>query len=99
MFQPRARGANQVRQSFRDKRVGSVSSQIPSTGNETARVWPESLFAFAQADCQQPFPAWKRIDVIAHALSDSDRRQVMDSDGMIPAEAYAGEDLPATDQT
>jgi uncharacterized protein len=47
----------------------------------------------------QPFPAWKRIDVIADALSDSDKRQVMASGGTTPAEAYPGEDLPAKDKT
>jgi len=47
----------------------------------------------------QPFPAWKRIDVIADALSDSDKRQVMASGGTIPVEAYPGEDLPAKDKT
>ncbi len=47
----------------------------------------------------QPFPAWKRIDVIADALSDSDKRQVMASGGTIPVEAYPGEDLPVQDKT
>ena len=43
----------------------------------------------------QPFPAWKRIDVIADALSERDRNRVMAAGGPIPLDAYAGEDSPA----
>jgi hypothetical protein len=42
----------------------------------------------------QPFPAWKRIDVIADSLSDRDREKVMASGGTIPVAAYPGEDSP-----
>jgi hypothetical protein len=43
---------------------------------------------------RQPFPAWKRIDVIADTLSEPDRHKVAAAGGTIPAEAYPGEDLP-----
>jgi hypothetical protein len=43
---------------------------------------------------KQPFPAWKRIDIIADALSDKDQRKVMDAGGAIPIERYRGEDAP-----
>jgi predicted pyridoxine 5'-phosphate oxidase superfamily flavin-nucleotide-binding protein len=42
-------------------------------------------------DGQQPFPAWKRIDVITEALSDSDQARVAQAGGSIPLEEYRGE--------
>jgi uncharacterized protein len=42
---------------------------------------------------EQPFPAWKRIDVIADSLSDRDQQKVMASGGPIAIDAYRGEDL------
>jgi hypothetical protein len=46
---------------------------------------------------RQPFPAWKRIDVIADSLNESDRRKVVAAGGPIPLEAYRGE--RATDKS
>jgi hypothetical protein len=43
---------------------------------------------------RQPFPAWKRIDVIADSLSERDRNTVMATGGTIPVDAYSGEDSP-----
>lgn len=40
---------------------------------------------------RQPFPAWKRIDIIADSLSDQDQRKVEQAGGPIPIDAYAGE--------
>jgi uncharacterized protein len=40
---------------------------------------------------RQPFPAWKRIDVIADSLSEQDQRRVRAAGGPIPLEAYRGE--------
>jgi predicted pyridoxine 5'-phosphate oxidase superfamily flavin-nucleotide-binding protein len=40
---------------------------------------------------QQPFPAWKRIDVIADSLPDRDKGRVVAAGGPIPVEAYPGE--------
>jgi uncharacterized protein len=41
---------------------------------------------------QQPFPAWKRLDVIADSLCERDQRRVMQEGGRIPIDAYTGED-------
>ena len=43
---------------------------------------------------RQPFPAWKRIDVIADALSDRDKDRVLAAGGTLPVDAYRGEDSP-----
>ena len=43
---------------------------------------------------RQPFPAWKRIDLIADSLSERDRTRVTTAGGPISAEAYRGEELP-----
>ena len=40
----------------------------------------------------QPFPAWKRLDVIADSLCERDQESVMQAGGCIPIEAYPGED-------
>jgi uncharacterized protein len=42
----------------------------------------------------QPFPAWKRIDVIADTLSEPDKEKVAAAGGAIPVEAYPGENPP-----
>jgi predicted pyridoxine 5'-phosphate oxidase superfamily flavin-nucleotide-binding protein len=49
------------------------------------------------ASGRQPFPAWKRIDVIADALSDRDRNKVTAAGGPIALDAYPGEDSPNTE--
>jgi uncharacterized protein len=43
---------------------------------------------------RQPFPTWKRIDVIADALSDRDKNKVIAAGGPIAIDAYPGEDSP-----
>jgi uncharacterized protein len=40
----------------------------------------------------QPFPAWKRIDVLADSLPDADKEKVIAAGGTIGIEAYTGED-------
>jgi uncharacterized protein len=40
----------------------------------------------------QPFPAWKRLDVIADSLCERDQERVTQAGGRIPMEAYPGED-------
>jgi hypothetical protein len=42
----------------------------------------------------QPFPAWKRIDMIADSLSARDQSKVAASGGPIPVAEYKGEDPP-----
>lgn len=44
------------------------------------------------ASGRQPFPAWKRIDVLADALSDRDKEKVAAAGGTITVEQYPGED-------
>ncbi len=41
---------------------------------------------------RQPFPAWKRIDVIADSLNESDQLKVTAAGGAIPLEEYRGEE-------
>lgn len=48
---------------------------------------------------RQPFPAWKRIDIIADSLSGADRDRVTAAGGPIPIDAYRGEDTPDTNKT
>lgn len=43
---------------------------------------------------KQPFPQWKRIDILAETLSDADKRRVARAGGAIPVDAYRGEDSP-----
>lgn len=43
---------------------------------------------------RQPFPAWKRIDLIADSLSEHDRSRVVAAGGPIGMDAYRGEDPP-----
>jgi predicted pyridoxine 5'-phosphate oxidase superfamily flavin-nucleotide-binding protein len=40
---------------------------------------------------EQPFPAWKRIDVIADSLSAEDRARVEQEGGPLPLQEYRGE--------
>jgi uncharacterized protein len=44
------------------------------------------------ASGHQPFPAWKRIDVLADSLPDTDKEKVIAAGGTIGIEAYTGED-------
>lgn len=42
----------------------------------------------------QPFPAWKRIDILADALSDREKEKVAAAGGTLTIEDYPGEDSP-----
>lgn len=44
------------------------------------------------AEGNQPFPAWKRIDFLAETLSDADQKKVAAAGGAINVENYPGED-------
>lgn len=48
---------------------------------------------------EQPFPAWKRLDFIADALSETDQGQVTARGGPIPLADYRGEDTPEIKKT
>ena len=41
---------------------------------------------------RQPFPEWKRIDVLADALSDKEKEKVAAAGGTITKEEYPGEE-------
>ena len=43
---------------------------------------------------RQPFPAWKRIDVLAETLSAEDKSRVARAGGPIAVDAYRGEEAP-----
>jgi len=43
---------------------------------------------------RQPFPQWKRIDILAETLADDDKLRVARAGGAIPVDAYRGEDSP-----
>ena len=44
------------------------------------------------AEGHQPFPAWKRLDVIADSLTEEDQDRVSRAGGRIALDAYRGED-------
>ena len=44
------------------------------------------------AQGHQPFPAWKRLDLIADSLSERDQERVTEAGGRIALDAYRGED-------
>ncbi len=76
--------------------VRIAASQIfVNCGRYIHKLSPQKLSAHVPDESgAQPFPAWKRIDVIADALSERDKSKVMAAGGPIPLDAYAGEDLP-----
>jgi uncharacterized protein len=48
------------------------------------------------ASGHQPFPAWKRIDILADTLPDADKAKVIAAGGTITGDAYPGEDPAQT---
>lgn len=43
---------------------------------------------------QQPFPIWKRLDLMEGALSDADQQKADAAGGIVPITCYRGEDEP-----
>jgi hypothetical protein len=43
---------------------------------------------------RQPFPAWKRIDILADSLNEPDQEKVRQAGGPLPIEEYPGETSP-----
>jgi hypothetical protein len=71
----------------------AASEIFVNCGRYIHKLAPQRLSAHVPDEHgEQPFPAWKRIDVIADALSDQDKSRVMAEGGPIPVEAYRGED-------
>jgi predicted pyridoxine 5'-phosphate oxidase superfamily flavin-nucleotide-binding protein len=48
---------------------------------------------------KQPFPAWKRIDVLAETLPERDKSKVVEAGGTLTIDAYRGEETPDTRTT
>jgi uncharacterized protein len=46
------------------------------------------------ANGRQPFPAWKRIDILADTLAASDKEKLAQAGGPITLEKYRGEEAP-----
>jgi hypothetical protein len=76
--------------------VRIVASQIfVNCGRYIHKLAPQRLSAHVPDEAgRQPFPAWKRIDLIADSLSDRDQGRVAAAGGPIPVTEYPGEDLP-----
>lgn len=76
--------------------VQIVASEIfVNCGRYIHKLSTERLSAHVPDESgRQPFPAWKRIDIIADALPDQDQSKVLAAGGPIPIDAYPGEDLP-----
>jgi len=73
----------------------TVSQIFVNCGRYIHKLQPQRLSLHVpDQEGHQPFPAWKRIDVIADSLSDRDREKVMATGGTIPVDAYQGEDSP-----
>jgi hypothetical protein len=73
-----------------------TASQIfVNCGRYIHKLEPQRLSAHVpDASGRQPFPAWKRIDVLADTLPERDKQKVMEAGGILTVEQYPGEDLP-----
>ena len=73
----------------------AVSQAFVNCGRYIHSLAPQGLSAHVPDESgRQPFPAWKRIDVIADSLSDRDRKRVEAVGGTIALADYAGEASP-----
>jgi len=78
----------------------AVSQVFVNCGRYIHKLESRQLSPHVPDDCgRQPFPAWKRIDVIADALPDRDREKVVAAGGPISVDAYRGEDSPDMNTT
>lgn len=73
----------------------AASHIFVNCGRYIHKLAPQKLSPHVpNSEGEQPFPAWKRIDVIADSLSEKDQRRVRAAGGPIALEAYRGEDPP-----
>lgn len=73
----------------------TVSQLFVNCGRYIHKIAGRSLSPHVpDADGRQPFPAWKRIDIIAESLSDRDKEKVAQAGGPIAIENYRGEESP-----
>jgi predicted pyridoxine 5'-phosphate oxidase superfamily flavin-nucleotide-binding protein len=78
----------------------AVSQVFVNCGRYIHKFDPQTLSPHVPDESgRQPFPAWKRIDVIADALPDRDKSKVIAAGGPIPVDAYPGEGSPDTETT
>jgi predicted pyridoxine 5'-phosphate oxidase superfamily flavin-nucleotide-binding protein len=76
----------------------TVSQLFVNCGRYIHKVKDRTLSAHVpDENGRQPFPAWKRIDLLADSLSDRDKSKVMEAGGPIPVDAYRGEESPDED--
>lgn len=74
----------------------TVSQAFVNCGRYIHCFAPQTLSAHVPDETgRQPFPAWKRIDVIADSLSDRDRKRVEAAGGTIALADYPGEGAPS----
>jgi hypothetical protein len=70
----------------------TVSQAFVNCGRYIHHYVPQSLSAHVPDEAgHQPFPAWKRIDVIADSLPEPDKKRVDAAGGTIPLADYRGE--------
>jgi hypothetical protein len=70
----------------------TVSQAFVNCGRYIHNYTPQSLSAHVPDEAgHQPFPAWKRIDVIADSLSEPDKKRVDAAGGTIALADYPGE--------
>jgi hypothetical protein len=70
----------------------TVSQAFVNCGRYIHNFTPRSLSVHVPDEAgRQPFPAWKRIDVIAESLSDRDKKRVDAAGGTIAVADYPGE--------
>ncbi len=73
-----------------------VDQVFVNCGRYIHRMHNETLSPHVpDATGRQPFPQWKRIELIADALPDGDRRKVEEAGGPVTLENYRGENDPA----
>jgi hypothetical protein len=74
--------------------VAIHASQIfPNCGRYIHKLDPQSLSPHVPDESgHQPFPEWKRIDVLAEALSEKEKEKVAAAGGTITKEEYPGEE-------
>ncbi len=73
----------------------SIQQLFVNCGRYIHRIQGRTLSPHVpDAKGRQPFPEWKRIDIIADTLPERDQGKVREAGGPIAIDAYRGEDSP-----
>jgi predicted pyridoxine 5'-phosphate oxidase superfamily flavin-nucleotide-binding protein len=73
----------------------SVSEFFVNCGRYIHKLETRTLSPHVPDDAgRQPFPAWKRIDLLADSLPERDQQKVTAAGGPIPVTEYPGEETP-----